>query len=251
MSDEFCDIIRDLGEKIVIDYETSENTLKKVETYASIKNATEAAYNVTDREFLFKGDMVLPQTCPKRNISGMYFRRLIVPQKEYMFLTSIEQYIGNISDYRYIFAVQVNEYVDLCEQVEFTDENFNVTSIFAPYATNVGVYFTTVVRSQKSTQDGSLDQTIYNCMLPAKYKIAPDMRIRKNSFVVEQEQIDGKTVYTRKYKKTNYKVESVDTSLVVYDENKKSFTGVIAAQLSEDLRADLSNIDEVSGQVTW
>lgn len=244
MHKEFLGIIKDVGEKLVVFYEPTENTVDEWQTYASITPVTQAAYNVTDREFLFKGDFIMPDVKNPRNISGMYFKRFAVPEKNYMFVSAIE---GDVSDkYRYIYAVQVNELLDLCEQMEVIDENLNNTVVFVPYATNVMGYFTTVTRTQKSTQDGMLDQAIYNCMIPAKYKVAPEMRIRKNSLVVSQKMVDGKVVYTREYKKVNYKVESVDTSLVVYDEFSDTFTGVISMQLSEDLRADLTNIDEMA-----
>lgn len=243
MHEEFLGIIKDTGEILNVFYEPTDNTIDEWQTSASITTATQAAYNVTDREFLFKGDFIMPDVENPRNISGMYFKRLVVPEKNYMFITAIETDVS--SKYRYIYAVQTNEFIDLCEQMEYTDENLNSTVIFVPYATNVKAYFTTVPRTQKSTQDGTLDQAIYTCMIPAKYRIAPEMRIRKNNFIVSQKIVNGKVIYTREFKKVNYKVESVDTSLVVYDEFSDTFTGVLSVQLSEDLRADVANIEDI------
>ncbi len=227
----FCNILSKMGENITIQYELEDGAVEEIQTKASLVTATDAAYNLTDREFLFKGDVIVPLDVT-RELSGMKFIRELYPNKKYIFLSLIEQqHAYSVSK---MFAVQTNSKITICKSEERIDpETEDSNNVFVPYAIDLDAYFTTVVRTQKYMQDGSLDQSIYACIVPSKYKVSPNMRIIRRVF------IDGEI------SEQAYKVESVDFALTELDNSAVSgFTGILNMQLSEDIRSEKTVYEE-------
>lgn len=228
-SDNFYHAVLEQGEDLTIYYVSKDGDITEYPVKASIVTATSAAYNMTDREYLFKGDMTLPDGIHRRYLSGCYVKRALYPNKTYLMLSVIS---SNVSDkLSYIYMIQCTNEVTLCEPVEVEDEWENVKEAFVPYAKGIYGYFSTVLRTMKSTNDGSLDQTIYSVVLPSRFPISPFQRLIK------------KTYEKGSYVDINYQVESVSTDMLDYDEETGQFLGIVSAQLSEDLRKSAKTID--------
>lgn len=227
--DNFYSAVVEQGEDLTIYYVSPDADIEEYNVKASIVTATSAAYNMTDREYLFKGDMTLPEGIHRRYLSGCYVKRASYPNKTYLMLSVISSPASE--RLAYIYMIQCTNEVTLCEPVEVEDEWENVKEAFVPYAKEINGYFSTVLRTMKSTNDGSLDQTIYNLVLPARFPISPFQRVVKKSF--------EKGVYTD----VNYQVESVSTDMLDFDKETRQFLGIVSVQLSEDLRKGAKTID--------
>ncbi len=228
---DFYNVVASLGEPIYVMRNDIDGTPKVYPLKACLTNATQAAYSLVDREYLFKGDMTLPDEEDCCNLAGLYVKRDLLPDRDYVLISVIAQPINN--RIAYIYIVECNDEIDLCEATEIEDEFKNVVQVFKPYEKGVKSYWTTVLRSNKVTNDGLLDQTIYTALFPARYKISPFQRIIR------------KTYANGEYKNVNYQVESVNTDLMNVNPNNGEVTGVISVQLTEDLRTEQKNIDEL------
>lgn len=228
-SENFYNAVLEQGEDLSIYYVSPDGEINEYPVKASIVTATSAAYNMTDREYLFKGDMTLPEGLHRRYLSGCYVKRSSYPNKTYLMLSVISSPVSE--KLAYIYMIQCTNEVTLCEPVEIEDEWENTKEAFVPYAKDIHGYFSTVLRTMKSTNDGSLDQTIYSLVLPARFPVSPFQRIIKKSYQ------DGT------YKDVNYQVESVSTDMLDFDKENEQFLGIISLQLSEDLRAGTKTID--------
>lgn len=217
----FYDILQDMGETITVAF-MQDLVYNEVQLRASIVPATKAAYNMVDREYLFMGDMTLDESIPLNILRGCYFTRNIYAGYKYLMLSVIPN-PANTKMLSNIYACQCNEIISVQQLSKVYDP------VISEYVEgwnniheNIDVFFNTVVRSEKSTQDGSFDQAIYTLIVPAKYAVSPNQRVIKKSFV------NG--ILTD----IAYKVESADMSLVDIGINGEIW-GVVFYQLSKDI----------------
>lgn len=231
----FRNLLNKLGSYIIVEYDIGEQYPMFFFTKVSIIPATEAAYNVTDREFLFKGDFIVPDIVLPEKLAGQYFYRDGIGGKKYIFLSAI--IYPEYPSVGYMYAVQSNTQISIYDPYKFTDEYLNEKTVFKRTQANVYAYFTSTLRSAKIQNDGRLDQAIYSIILPARYKIAPEQRISRMEFVeVEKVDENGNKYYETELAEVNYQVESIDMSLVQIDMFGE-ISGIVSAQLSKDLRA--------------
>lgn len=221
VSNAFIDVLDSTGETITVNFPEGSiypNTDFKI----GMIPATKAAYNMIDREYLFTGQMNLNKNIPFEFLRGVYFDRAIMPNNKYILLSVILNPVGP-TELATVYAVQCNEQITIQKLETVYDEVIqeNVQK-WVDIFTDVYAFFNTVVRSEKETQDGSFDQAIYTLTIPARYKVSPNFRIIKNSFV------DGNL------SKIAYKVQSIDTSLVDVGLNEE-INGVLFCQLSKDI----------------
>ena len=224
---QFEKAINKVGEVIYITTTNGDTDMPTFERLkVSIDNATQAAYSIVDREFLYKGQMILPKSIPIDKISGRYFAREIQPDRVYMVISIIPMFTS--SKIGFIYGVECNEEINLLRYENTGKQDEYGTDIydFIPFQKNIFAYFTTTNRSQKEMTDGNKDQTIYNLILPSKFCLSIGDTVEKQSF------INGK------YQMEKYKVDSIDTALTdVYEELKEQkIEGVIVAQMVKDLR---------------
>lgn len=227
----FYNLVEKLGENITITRIDSDGEIHEYKLKASLVPATSAAYNMTDREYLLKGDMTLPQDLENVGLlSGCYVVRDLKPMEKYILLSVIS--VDVCDKVSYVYMLQCNTRATICEPVEIEGEYESITNAFLPYAEDIICNFSTVLRSMKSTIDGSLDQTIYTIIMPGKFPISPEQRIIKKNYE------------NGIYKDVNYKVESVSTDMLKINSDTNEYYGIVSAQLSEDLRTDIKTIDD-------
>lgn len=212
---EFGNVLSRLGEPIEFYEKSGSNIIK-----ASLKNSTRAVYNLEFREFYIEGQafFTFPDGCLLEN--GSYFRRLGFPQKNYM-LISIEPEITS-ENLCYIYATETNANVTIQKIKKEKDLKGKDLYLVNTYAENIPSLFYLTLRSGKTTNDGSIDQTIYTALIPARIPISPFDRVIKKTYVNNQ------------YVDENYQVESVSTSLLREDNGKIS--GIVSLQMTKDLR---------------
>lgn len=235
INNRFKKLLNKLGSDIIIEYYTEDEFPMFFSTKVSIIPATEAAYNVTDREFLFKGDFIVPSIILPEKLAGQYFYRDGISGKKYIFLSAIVY--PEYPDVGYMYAVQSNEKINIYEPYKVTDEYLNQSTVFKRKKADIDAYFTSTLRSTKIQNDGLLDQAIYSLTLPARYMLAPMQRISRMEFAeVEKHDENGNKYFETELTEVNYQVESIDMSLVQINMFGE-INGVLSAQLTKDLRA--------------
>lgn len=153
----------------------------------------------------------------------MYFSRESVPNQKYIVVSIGEEYTSN--ELSYLYACQANDKVTLQNTIHIEDEYANAILSFKTYQKDIPCFWNATVRSLKQTNDGTLEQTMYAMIIPAKYGISVGDRIVKKGFS------------NGKFGDLKCKVDSIDTSLMcIEDEKKPIVSGIVYLQLSEDLR---------------
>lgn len=215
---DFRNILEEMGEKINIQLA---DVPAGLDLFVSMVPATKAAYNMVDREYLFLGEMALDENVHSSFIRGTYFTRYDYPNYNYILLSVIPNILlpNGLASF---YACQCNENIDI-QKLDNAVDPITGEDIqqWVTIFSGINCFFNTVVRSEKSTQDGSFDQTIYNLTLPAHFKLSPNMRVSKESLV------DGEI------KRIAYKVENADTTLT--DLINGQLYGVCYYQLSKDM----------------
>lgn len=193
-----------------------------IQTKISITNATQAAYSMVDREFLFKGNFIVPDGVNLNQLPGKYFARALLPDVLYLMISSIAEPTNK--QLGFLYAVQCNDHISICKTEEQKDKWGNTKNVYIPdpEKENIPCYFYSALRSFKVQNDRKLDQAMYTLIVPAAYKLSPMQKILKKSFA-EGEYIDE-----------YYLVNSVETALVRMDAAGE-IIGVVSAQLSKDI----------------
>lgn len=221
---DFRSIVNHLGEPITFEYNRQEYTVP-----ASLKQSTRQVYNLAPREFYFEGQTAYTYDGVNRIKAGDYFVRKSVPDYRKYYVASLvpETYSNDLG---YIFCIQCNANITLAriETIE-TESNFIDKEVI--YADSIEAYFTTIPRSYQRLNDGNLDQTIYTALIPAKYQVCVEDRLKKRNFIYYK---DSKEV---SFSYVSYRIESIDTALMTYDNNTQEVSGIIQVQMTEDLRA--------------
>ena len=188
--DNFYSAVVEQGEDLTIYYVSPDADIEEYNVKASIVTATSAAYNMTDREYLFKGDMTLPEGIHRRYLSGCYVKRASYPNKTYLMLSVISSPVSE--KLAYIYMIQCTNEVTLCEPVEIEDEWENTKEAFVPYAKDIHGYFSTVLRTMKSTNDGSLDAKLANVVATATDGASEPLELTEAKGINYEITIDGK-----------------------------------------------------------
>lgn len=192
-------IVSILGENITF----GNQTLK-----ASFKESTRATYSLTNRDCFIEGQ------CFKGNpeISvGDYFIRAVDNKKYMVITTQVEPLDSNLI---YMYASKCNTQIEIKRCVKQRNDDGELVESWETVFSNVYCYKDIATRSLKLTNDGGIDQTIYNIILPHQYLISQDDR------VVMKTNINGVEA------NENYKVDSIDNSI----------QGIDKVQLVLDLR---------------
>lgn len=212
--DTFKTVTEELGEYLFFE--------NKQKVKASLKHSTKAAYNLAQRQYFFEGYCVSSFADKSPIKGGMYFDRQSIPNKKYMVVSIGNEYTSN--DLSYLYCCETNDKVTLQNPIHI-EEDYNTTLAFKTYQKDVFCFWNTTVRNLKQTNDGTLEQTIYTMIIPAKYGISVGDRIVRKGFS------------NGKFGDLKCKVDSIDSSLMcIEDEKKVKISGIVYLQLSEDLR---------------
>lgn len=184
--------------------------------------ATKAAYNMVDREYLFTGKITLPQMPQGEKISdlkGCFLTRSIMPDVRYLLFSLILDPIEPTT-MATLYTAQCNENIEVQRSSKVLNEFGDKVDGWVTFA-NICGYGNTEPRSQKKTQDGFFDESIYVITIPSRYKVSTGMRIIKKTFA------DGEIA------KIAFRIESIDTSLTDFNEETDEIYGVTRCQLSK------------------
>lgn len=221
---EFYDIVKELGEdaNIILNglFDKTEPINEAVKM--SITNATQAAYSLVDREFLYKGNFTLPEDVDLKELGGKYFTRDMFPGRTYMFLSAIPEPTNEKLGYMY--AVQCNQKISLCDKVKEIDKWGNTKFVYpvSEEKKDIPCYFYAALRSYKQQNDGKVDQAMYTLIVPAECQLYPMQKIVRKEFTENG------------YDDVYYLVNSIEMALVSGDDND-GFTGVQSVQLTKDI----------------
>jgi len=198
---EFGNIVNELGE--ILDFGTQ--TIK-----ASLKSSTKAVYSLANRACFVEGQTIKgnPQIA-----SGDYFQR-VYDNSVYFITTILTEPLAD--DLFYIYATKCNTTITIQRQTE-TRDTFTGDLINDGWGTihsDIKCFKDVATRSNKTTNDGLLDQTIFTLIIPHSYLISEGDRVVMTS--------NQKGIETD----TNYKVESTGNQI----------EGVDLVQMSLDLR---------------
>lgn len=226
VGEDFCKIVNNLGENVTFNLTRNDTDMPMLETVkACLETATSAAYSMVDREFLFKGNMIVPLLKNVHDLAGLYFTREILPNVNYMMISAIPE--PTTPTLCFIYAVQCNGEVVLLQKqtsdMESRDEWGNIVTKYKRVSKNIPCYWYTTLRSYKIQNNGRLDQAIYSLYIPAKYKLSPMDKIIKKGFW------DGE------YKEQIYSVDSVETAMSRESKTDGETVGIISAQLTVNL----------------
>lgn len=225
IGNDFYAIVNRLGENVTFDFQDNPDSLKTQTVKACLETATSAAYSMVDREFLFKGNMVIPFNFNTHELSGMYFQRDIVPNTSYLMISAIPE--PTSPKICFVYAVQCNSKVSILKRVEgdmdSRDQWGNIINKYYKLNLEIPCYWYTTLRSYKIQNNGKLDQAIYTMYIPAKYKLSPMDKVLKKTFV------DGE------YKEEVFNVDSVETALTRENESNGIIPGIVSAQLTLNL----------------
>lgn len=220
---DFYAIVNNLGEEVSFNI-SRDDTIPMFQTVkASLENATQAAYNMVDRAYLVKGNMVIPESTKIQDLTGLYFIRNSIPDKNYLTISALPEPQAPLICF--VYAVECNAEASLLKKNENTgekDEWGNPTSTYRVENSNIPVYWYTTLRSYKIQNNGRLDQAIYTMYLPAKYKLSPTDKVIKKSFV------------NGAYQDEIYNVDSVETAMSSLTESGE-IAGIVSAQLTLNL----------------
>jgi len=179
----------------------------------SRRPATRAAYNPVDREMLFRGNLTLPKNVSYETLRGCYAVMETQPDSICMILSVIpETSIPEGLCVAYICKCNKKIHILKPESEERRSEYYIHDTVMG-YAFNA-------TRSDKRTQDGNIENTIYNIYLPAVYKLSPYDRIAYETFV------DG-VLGTAKFR-----IESVNDALSDFETIPDGVSGAVMYQLS-------------------
>lgn len=222
---DFYAIVNKLGENIYFNVSRDDKKPVIQTLKASLENATQAAYNMVDRAYLVKGNMVIPESESKsiQELTGLYFTRQSIPNKKYLMISALPEPQAPLICF--IYAVECNEKASILkvsEPSEERDEWGNPVKTYRVENENIPVYWYTTLRSYKTQNNGKLDQAIYTMYLPAKYKLSPADKITKKSFA------------NGEYKDEIYSVDSVETAMCGIAESGEIY-GIVSAQLTLNL----------------
>lgn len=220
---DFYTIVNNLGEDVSFNV-SRDDTMPMFQTVkASLENATQAAYNMVDRAYLVKGNMVIPNSKSTQELKGLYFTRESVPDKNYLMISALPEPQAPLICF--VYAVECNAEASLLKKNDNTgekDEWGNPISTYRVENENIPVYWYTTLRSYKIQNNGRLDQAIYTMYLPAKYKLSPADKVIKKSFV------------NGVYKDEIYNVDSIETAMSSLNESGE-IIGIVSAQLTLNL----------------
>lgn len=193
-------------------------TLKfgNISVKASLKQSTKAAYSLANRAYYIEGQIEINDIVKV----GAYFNRNCEKDNVYFVVSLASEDITN--DIQYMYAAKCNAEITIARKSTepITNEFGEETYPFIPIFSGVKVFRDFAVRSQKTTNDGLIDQTIYTLMLPHSYMLSESDRVIMKANVAGE------------YKDQNYKVESVSSALV----DLSGIGGIDFAQLSLDIR---------------
>lgn len=182
---------------------------------ASLKPSTKATYSLANRAYYIEGQCF--KTAPEMFAVGDYFTRSSDGKK---YFVSTIQPEPLAPDLVYMYGIQCNAVIDIYRYTEHMDENCDKKRDWELIAEEVYCYRDFVDRSEKTTNDGLIPQEIFTLIIPHKCHISDGDR------VVMMFNSNGK------YQRTNFRVESVGTSLVALSGE----SGVNTVQMSVDMR---------------
>lgn len=217
-------LMQDLGEDYTITALDDSQWTGKL----SLEIKTTSTYMLSEREYLYSGTATFPDRESQTTFKGCYFNRQTNPDKTYLMVSTIpEPTDDRLAD---VYVVQCNATVDVGYLVAGTDEKGNRVQKVETFASDVLVFFDSTLQKQRRSSDGNFEQTLYYMQIPARYGVAPEqVVIRKLS------KYNAKTGQVE-LTDTRFRVESVDHSLMVTDEDGNIY-GVCDVQMSVDTRA--------------
>lgn len=193
-------IVKRHGENITF----GEQTIK-----ASLKESTKAVYSLANRAYMVEGQTIKGN--PKISC-GDYFQR-VSDNGTYFVTTLMIEPLA--SDLFYMYATKCNTTISIQRYVEERDTfTGDLKEEWNDIFTDVKCFKDVATRSNKMTNDGGKDQTIYTLIVPGVYVIS------ENDRVVMKSNKDGQAI------DTNYKVESVGNQV----------EGINTVQMTLDLR---------------
>lgn len=200
MSD-FKDTVMEFGEDLLFETQIIKS---------SLTSSTKAVYSLTNRDCFVEGQTVKGSPSIA---NGDYFQRLSDDNTYFIMTLSPETFADDLF---YMYATKCNAIISIQRNVEVRDEYSGdlISGGWQDVYTDVKCYRDVVTRTNKMTNDGGKDQTIYTLIIPHKYLIS------ENDRVVMMSNQEGTE------KLTNYKVESTGSQI----------NGIDLVQMSLDLR---------------
>lgn len=198
---EFGNTVNEFGEELTFETQTIKSSLVA---------STKAVYSLTNRDCFVEGQTIKGSP----NIAnGDYFQRLS-DDSTYFITTLLPETFA--SDLFYMYATKCNVNITIQRENEERDEYTGdlIGDGWEDVHTDVKCYRDIVTRTNKMTNDGGKDQTIYTLIIPHKYLISENDRV-----VMLSNQKGIETL-------TAYKVESTASQI----------SGIDLVQMSLDLR---------------
>lgn len=192
-------IVRELGENIVVG---------GLSMKASLKESTKATYSLAGRAYYVEGQC--EKGTPQISV-GDYFKREC-DTGDYFIESVLPEPLAD--DVVYIYAIKSNCKIDILRATSSRNDSGDKESNFETVYSDVLCFKDVSTRSQKSQNDGKIDQTIYTIILPHKFMLSEGDRVLMSA------NVKGEEV------KQPYMVESVGNQVVGSD----------TAQLSFDIR---------------
>ena len=175
-------VVKELGEDVEIT-QTLGGNKKKIKARLSVVPATKAAYNMIDRAFLLWGNIASDTSFSCVPLEGAYLKRAIEPNATYL-VYSIIPNAGFPNKLGEIYCSRCTDIVTVKRKKDSIDSEWGYTKTeYITVEEDICAAFNTATRSGKITKDGTFDHTIYNCVLPARFKVSKGDHIIKKSFV--------------------------------------------------------------------
>lgn len=216
IGDGFYDLLLDIGE----DYALTTVDNKVYTGKISVKTGSESPY-------FLSGTATFPDVNSQTTFMGCYFKTIVDQSRTYMMLSSVpEPTNGKVGT---VEVAQCNEIVDLAYLTEGFDDKYNQVTIAKVYQSDVPVYWESTLSKTRQNSSGNYENTTFFAEIPARYAIAVDQVILRNTVRFDED--------TEKnlIEKIRYRVDSIDLSKTFYDGDGNIY-GVIDVQLSIDTR---------------
>lgn len=192
-------IVKRLGESIT--YGTQ--TIK-----ASLKESTRAVYSLANRACFIEGQTIKGNPAMA---CGGYFQR-ICDSNTYFIATLMQEPFAD--DVFYMYAIKCNATITIKRLSEERDSETGdlIGDGWSTIHSNIKCFKDIATRSNKATNDGLLDQTIYTLIIPHTYLISEGDRVVMKS---NQNGIETDTNY--KVESTGNQVEGIDLVQMTLD----------------------------------
>lgn len=204
---DFYETVVDMGEEITF---LTNPTIKQ---FASI--TPHRTTNKTDGSYWYTGAMTFDGIDQQNSLIGEYFIRQTNPIPKNILIKAMPE--NTTPNMATVYSIECNEKIDIISHYEKTGQlNEYGEEIESPVylAKDVDTYMTMSFAKLEDSTPGRIVKTVTNFTLPAKFTLSEQNIILKKTFVFDQKE------KANKYEFVKYKIESIDTSMMDFVNNK-------------------------------